>query len=228
MLEPVRIPPEYTNTTMATQPVNAQRSLETFPNAAAPNANHPLDNSSSEDWSDKDHKDSLQSPTAPSTAHFESPDSPANTQNMFTADGGHKHSKGHNLKKKASTTLQSPRAWMGLQPMATLDEELDHAGHNHLLWPKIKIALKEPIAEFWGTFILVLFGEHDNIPHMLECTTNYNQVTLPLLKPCSVDRNNFAQPRLVDRATVPGTPSVGLGVLVSCWVYTLPVTLVLS
>ncbi|KAF7195911.1 Aquaporin-3 [Pseudocercospora fuligena] len=156
MLEPVRIPSGYTST-MATQPINTQRSLETLPNAAV-HSQHPLNHSSSEEWSDKDHKDSLQSPTAPSMAHLENTDSPPQ-QNMFTADGGHKHPHGHGLQKKASSTLQSPRAWMGLQPMATLDEELDHAGHNHLFWPKVKIALKEPIAEFWGTFILVLFGD---------------------------------------------------------------------
>lgn len=59
----------------------------------------------------------------------------------------------------ASSTLQTPRAWMGLAPMATVDEELDHSEHNHFFWSKVKIALKEPFAEFWGTFILVLFGK---------------------------------------------------------------------
>lgn len=155
---------------MATQPINTQRSLETLPNAAV-HTQHPLNHSSSEEWSDKDHKDSLQSPTAPSMAHLENTDSPPQ-QNMFTADGGHKHPHGHGLKKKASSTLQSPRAWMGLQPMATLDEELDQAGHNHLFWPKVKIALKEPIAEFWGTFILVLFGTHCQCAMALAVTNN--------------------------------------------------------
>lgn len=105
----------------------------------------PLAHASSEEWSDKDGKDSMSSPGFP----------PAHLEN--TGSKGHPH--GHGLKKKASSTLQSPRAWMGLQPMASVDEELDHAHHNHFFWSKVKIAMKEPFAEFWGTFILVLFGD---------------------------------------------------------------------
>lgn len=58
---------------------------------------------------------------------------------------------------------------MGLAPMATVDEELDHAEHNHFFWSKAKIAFKEPFAEFWGTFILVLFGEFTLPPCRLIC-----------------------------------------------------------
>lgn len=43
--------------------------------------------------------------------------------------------------------------------MAPVQEDHDHAEHNHLTWSKVKIVLKEPLAEFWGTFILVLFGK---------------------------------------------------------------------
>ncbi|KAF2170213.1 hypothetical protein M409DRAFT_64544 [Zasmidium cellare ATCC 36951] len=59
---------------------------------------------------------------------------------------------------KTSMTLIQPRTWMGLQPQAPLQEEHDEFEHNALWWSKVKITLKEPFAEMWGTFILVLFG----------------------------------------------------------------------
>jgi aquaglyceroporin related protein len=65
--------------------------------------------------------------------------------------------------RKVTSTLTGPRAWLGLQPVAPVQEEHDHAHHNHMWWSKIKITLKEPMAEFWGTFILVLFGMADAI-----------------------------------------------------------------
>ncbi|SMQ50022.1 unnamed protein product [Zymoseptoria tritici ST99CH_3D7] len=55
--------------------------------------------------------------------------------------------------------LKGPRKWMGLQPVAPLQSHEKHAHHNHLAWSKVKITFKEPMAEFWGTFILVLFGD---------------------------------------------------------------------
>lgn len=142
MLEPVRIPSGQQTTTMdaVRNPINAikqQRDLE------AQDRDHALGHSSSEEWSDKEHKDGLGSPTTL-----------ANLARSETS-ASYKQPK----EEKASSTLQTPRAWMGLQPLAAVDEELDHAGHNHLLWSKVKITFKEPFAEFWGTFILVLFGD---------------------------------------------------------------------
>lgn len=102
-----------------------------------------LNHSSSEDWSDKDGKESMSSPGHP----------PAHDLKSTTSTGSLR------TPVPASSTLQTPRAWMGLAPMATVDEELDHAEHNHFFWSKAKIAFKEPFAEFWGTFILVLFGK---------------------------------------------------------------------
>lgn len=43
--------------------------------------------------------------------------------------------------------------------MAPIEEEHDYAQHSDLLWPKIRMSLKEPLAEFFGVFILVLFGD---------------------------------------------------------------------
>lgn len=66
--------------------------------------------------------------------------------------------------RKVSSTLEGHRAWLGLQPMAPVQEDHDHAAHNHLGWSKVKIVLKEPLAEFWGTFIFVLFGKNRCVP----------------------------------------------------------------
>lgn len=70
---------------------------------------------------------------------------------------------GRRPSQKTSMTLIQPRTWMGLQPQAPLQEEHDEAEHNDLWWSKVKIALKEPFAEMWGTFILVLFGMYGRV-----------------------------------------------------------------
>ncbi|KAK4991564.1 glycerol channel [Elasticomyces elasticus] len=60
---------------------------------------------------------------------------------------------------KTSTTLQNTRAFLGLHPEAPIDEEHDMAEHSDLWWSKMKITLREPLLEFFGVFILVLFGD---------------------------------------------------------------------
>lgn len=47
---------------------------------------------------------------------------------------------------------------MGLHPNAPIDESHDLAPHQDLLWSRIRLALREPFAEFLGVFILVMFG----------------------------------------------------------------------
>ncbi|KAF2757667.1 aquaporin [Pseudovirgaria hyperparasitica] len=55
-------------------------------------------------------------------------------------------------------TLQKTRQRLGLHPTVPIIDEHDEEPHNHLIWSKIKLTLREPFAEFWGTFILILFG----------------------------------------------------------------------
>lgn len=60
---------------------------------------------------------------------------------------------------KSSPHLAITRKILGLHPTAPVVDEHDQAEHNQNLWPKIRLALREPFAEFWGTFTLVLFGD---------------------------------------------------------------------
>ncbi|KAF2397592.1 aquaporin [Trichodelitschia bisporula] len=59
---------------------------------------------------------------------------------------------------RTSSGLRNTRSALGLNPLAPIDEEHDIAPHQDLLWSRIRLALREPFAEFLGTFILVLFG----------------------------------------------------------------------
>ena len=56
-------------------------------------------------------------------------------------------------------TMSSVRSYVGLKPEAPIDEEHEELEHHGLLWSRIRLALREPFAEFFGTFIMVLFGD---------------------------------------------------------------------
>ena len=61
--------------------------------------------------------------------------------------------------QKTSSGLQGTRGKLGLHPTAPVIEEHDHADHSDLWWPRIRMSLKEPFAEFFGVFFMVLFGD---------------------------------------------------------------------
>lgn len=56
-------------------------------------------------------------------------------------------------------TMSSVRSHIGLKAEAPIDEEHEELKHQELLWSRIRLALREPFAEFFGTFIMVLFGD---------------------------------------------------------------------
>ena len=56
-------------------------------------------------------------------------------------------------------TMSSVRSYVGLKPEAPIDEEHEELEHHGLLWSRVRLALREPFAEFFGTFIMVLFGD---------------------------------------------------------------------
>lgn len=55
--------------------------------------------------------------------------------------------------------MSSVRSHIGLKPEAPIDAEHEDLEHHELLWSRIRLALREPFAEFFGTFIMVLFGD---------------------------------------------------------------------
>lgn len=61
--------------------------------------------------------------------------------------------------QKTSSGLHGTRHLLGLHPEAPVLEEHDTSEHSDLWWPKVRMTLKEPFAEFFGVFIMVLFGD---------------------------------------------------------------------
>jgi aquaglyceroporin related protein, other eukaryote len=61
--------------------------------------------------------------------------------------------------EKTSSNWQTTRSRLGLHPTAPIHEDHDTAPHSDLLWSKIRLVLREPFAEFWGVFIMMLFGD---------------------------------------------------------------------
>lgn len=137
-----------------------------------------------------------------------------------SGDGHHHHH--HHKLQKVTSRLETPRAWLGLQPVAPVAGDPEHAEHAHLGWSQVKLTLKEPFAEFWGTFILVLFGKYHHTS-LFSSTTNASKVTLVWLRSL-LDRVIWRVQ--VARGSVTGRASTGLSALASCWEYTLPVTVV--
>lgn len=56
---------------------------------------------------------------------------------------------------KQLTRLSTVRSRFGLHPEVPLDEEHQNLEHHELLWSRIRLAMREPFAEFFGTFVMV-------------------------------------------------------------------------
>ena len=61
--------------------------------------------------------------------------------------------------QKTSSNLHNTRGKLGLHPIAPVIEEHDAAEHSDLWWSQVRMSLKEPFAEFFGVFFMVLFGD---------------------------------------------------------------------
>ena len=55
--------------------------------------------------------------------------------------------------------LRIVRTRIGLKPDVPIDEYHEGLEHQKLAWSQIRLMLREPLAEFFGTFIMVLFGD---------------------------------------------------------------------
>ncbi len=51
------------------------------------------------------------------------------------------------------------RSRLGLAHQPPIDEEHEHAHYQGYIWSRIRLILREPICEFWGTFVLIMFGD---------------------------------------------------------------------
>ena len=50
------------------------------------------------------------------------------------------------------------RSHLGLNEKPPIDSSHDTHPHQELLWSRIRLTLREPFAEFWGTAVMVFFG----------------------------------------------------------------------
>lgn len=83
------------------------------------------------------------------------------------------------VNQKTSEGLHTHRTLLGLHPHAPIDEEHDRADHQDLWWSRVKVTLREPFAEFFGTFILVLFGDGSVAQVLLSNSSVTGQTTAP-------------------------------------------------
>lgn len=63
---------------------------------------------------------------------------------------------GFSPKPQRTSKISTVRTYMGLTPEAPIVE--GHEVHHHLAWSSIRVVLREPFAEFFGTFVMILFG----------------------------------------------------------------------
>jgi aquaglyceroporin related protein, other eukaryote len=82
--------------------------------------------------------------------------------------------------QKTSQNVTGIRTALGMNPTAPIIEEHDFADHQDLWWSRVKLALREPLAEFFGVFILVLFGDGSVAQVLLSNKANSSaQTTAP-------------------------------------------------
>ncbi|KAF1349650.1 aquaporin-like protein [Delphinella strobiligena] len=60
---------------------------------------------------------------------------------------------------RTSIKLLKTRSSIGLNPTAPVNEDDDLAERSDLWWSKVRLSLREPFAEFFGVFVMVLFGD---------------------------------------------------------------------
>jgi len=102
------------------------------------------------DWADDHSENRLDSITSGTSA---TPLTQAPTQHSS-------HSTNSELSpNRTSSSAQRKRSVLGLHPQAPIDEEHDHGAASELLWSRIRTVMREPFAEFWGTAIMVMFGD---------------------------------------------------------------------
>ena len=59
----------------------------------------------------------------------------------------------------ASSKHTGIRSALGLQANAPISDAHDDHPHHNLWWNRVRLVMREPFAEFWGVFIMVMFGD---------------------------------------------------------------------
>lgn len=72
-----------------------------------------------------------------------------------TARTGHSHKSKEEIEHHS--TLESLRTKIGLEPEPPIVD--GHDVHEYLTWSSVRTMFREPFAEFFGTFVMVLFGD---------------------------------------------------------------------
>lgn len=68
--------------------------------------------------------------------------------------------------------VSTVRSRFGLHPDVPLVEDHQHLEHHDLLWSKIRLTMREPFAEFFGTFIMVSEVTHQRLDIYASLTSN--------------------------------------------------------
>ena len=89
----------------------------------------------------------------------DSHDARLNTPKIEVPEGSSQESTIQPRSRHRGDTLDSVRNYLGLKPEAPVAEDHQSLEHHGLLWSRIRLALREPFAEFFGTFIMVMFGD---------------------------------------------------------------------
>ncbi|KAK3626613.1 glycerol channel [Elasticomyces elasticus] len=87
------------------------------------------------------------------------PNALGNLPTASPSNAAYMNENGQTTATKTTSDLKQTRGMLGLHPQAPIDEEHDYAEQQEWWWARTRIALREPFAEFFGTFILVLFGD---------------------------------------------------------------------
>ena len=107
-----------------------------------PSAQHLVDRSPARAFHNVDSQATYQIPDDQKHTVHSDDSTPSLRQRPTTATSKHSHF----------------RAALGLHKTAPIDEEHDAAPHHENLWPRIRLVLRESFAEFWGVFIMIMFG----------------------------------------------------------------------
>ena len=75
-------------------------------------------------------------------------------------------------------TLAHVRTKIGLPAEAPITDE-GHDAHEHLTWSSIRVMFREPFAEFFGTFVMVLFGNGSVAQVLLSNSDTTNATSAP-------------------------------------------------